>query len=136
MFLDPRAAGLLPRWNRAAADDVVACSAPRPAANPDDRALTELIGELTTRSERFTARWATHNVRWHTAPAPSASTTASSATSPSPTRPSSSPATPARPHHLHRRAGPPAPSAAFLASWANSTDQPTDQHPVEQPKAR
>ena len=28
--------------------------------------LTELIGELTTRSETFSALWATHNVRWHT----------------------------------------------------------------------
>jgi hypothetical protein len=31
--------------------------------SPDDRELTGLIGELTTRSERFSARWATHNVR-------------------------------------------------------------------------
>lgn len=34
--------------------------------NPDDRELTELVGELTTRSERFSALWATHDVRWHT----------------------------------------------------------------------
>ena len=34
--------------------------------NPDDRRLTELIGELTTRSDRFSALWATHDVRWHT----------------------------------------------------------------------
>ena len=33
---------------------------------PDDRELTELIGDLTTRSERFSALWATYNVRWHT----------------------------------------------------------------------
>ena len=34
--------------------------------SPGDRELTELIGELTTRSERFNALWATHNLRWHT----------------------------------------------------------------------
>ena len=34
--------------------------------HPDDRELNELVGELTTRSERFSALWATHNVRWHT----------------------------------------------------------------------
>jgi hypothetical protein len=28
--------------------------------------LTELIGELTTRSERFSALWASHDVRRHT----------------------------------------------------------------------
>ncbi len=34
--------------------------------SPDDRELTELIGELTTRSQQFSTLWATHNVRWHT----------------------------------------------------------------------
>ena len=28
--------------------------------------MNELIGELSTRSEQFSALWATHNVRWHT----------------------------------------------------------------------
>ncbi len=34
--------------------------------SPDDRELTELIGELTTRSQQFSTLWATHDVRWHT----------------------------------------------------------------------
>jgi len=64
-FLDPRSADFYPDWNRAAADGVSLLRA-EAGRSPDDRALTELIGELTTRSERFSALWATHNVRWHT----------------------------------------------------------------------
>ncbi|HLM05786.1 MAG TPA: helix-turn-helix transcriptional regulator [Blastococcus sp.] len=64
-FLDPRAADFYPDWNRAAADSVSLLRA-QAGRSPDDRELTELIGELTTRSERFSALWATHNVRWHT----------------------------------------------------------------------
>jgi hypothetical protein len=33
--------------------------------NPYDRALTELVGELSTRSEPFRKWWAAHNVRYH-----------------------------------------------------------------------
>jgi transcriptional regulator with XRE-family HTH domain len=64
-FLDPRAADFYPDWNRAAGDGVALLRA-EAGRNPDDRVLTELIGELTTRSEKFSALWATHNVRWHT----------------------------------------------------------------------
>jgi hypothetical protein len=35
--------------------------------NPYDRGLSDLIGELSTRSETFRNRWATHNVRLHRA---------------------------------------------------------------------
>lgn len=31
--------------------------------NPYDKGLTDLVGELSTRSEFFRTRWATHNVR-------------------------------------------------------------------------
>ena len=64
-FLDPRAADFYPDWNRAAADGVALLRS-EVGRSPDDRQLTDLIGELTTRSERFSALWATHNVRWHT----------------------------------------------------------------------
>ncbi len=64
-FLDPRAADFYPDWNRAAADGVSLLRA-EAGRNPDDRVLTDLIGELTTRSEKFSTLWATHNVRWHT----------------------------------------------------------------------
>lgn len=33
--------------------------------NPYDRGLTDLVGELSTRSEEFRSRWAAHNVRFH-----------------------------------------------------------------------
>jgi hypothetical protein len=33
--------------------------------NPYDQALTDLIGELSTRSHEFRTRWAAHNVRQH-----------------------------------------------------------------------
>jgi hypothetical protein len=33
--------------------------------DPYDRALTDLIGELSTRSEVFRTWWAAHNVRLH-----------------------------------------------------------------------
>jgi transcriptional regulator with XRE-family HTH domain len=64
-FLNPRAADFYPDWNRAAGDGVALLRA-EAGRNPGDRELNELIGELTTRSERFSALWATHNVRWHT----------------------------------------------------------------------
>jgi transcription regulator MmyB-like protein len=33
--------------------------------DPYDRALSDLVGELATRSEEFRTRWAAHNVRLH-----------------------------------------------------------------------
>jgi hypothetical protein len=33
--------------------------------NPYDRALSELVGELSTRSDAFRTWWAAHNVRYH-----------------------------------------------------------------------
>jgi transcriptional regulator with XRE-family HTH domain len=64
-FLDPRAGDFYPDWPRAAADTVALLRA-ETGRQPDDRILNELIGELSTRSQQFSALWATHNVRWHT----------------------------------------------------------------------
>jgi hypothetical protein len=33
--------------------------------NPHDRALSDLVGELSTRSKTFRIWWAAHNVRFH-----------------------------------------------------------------------
>lgn len=63
-FLDPRATDFYPDWNRVAAD-VVSQLRAEVGRSPDDRELTELVGELTTRSRQFSALWATHDVRWH-----------------------------------------------------------------------
>ena len=64
-FLDPAAVDFYPRWDRAAAD-TVALLRVEAGRSPDDRVLNELVGELSTKNERFAALWATHNVRWHT----------------------------------------------------------------------
>lgn len=63
-FLDPRARDLYPNWNEAA-NTSVALLRTEAGRNPFDRGLTDLVGELVTRSETFRNRWAAHNVRLH-----------------------------------------------------------------------
>jgi transcriptional regulator with XRE-family HTH domain len=63
-FLDPRAHDFFADWERAA-DDTVAGLRTDAGRNPYDRALTDLVGELATRSEEFRTRWASHDVRHH-----------------------------------------------------------------------
>lgn len=65
VFLDARAERFWTGWPRIA-DDVVALLHVQAARQPHDRALTELIGELATRSDQFRLRWARHDVRAHT----------------------------------------------------------------------
>ena len=64
-FLDPGARDFWVDWERAAHDTVGVL---RSAAgrDPFDKALTALVGELSTRSEEFRRRWATHHVHLHT----------------------------------------------------------------------
>lgn len=63
-FLDPAAADFYPDWDRVT-QDVVAALRGEAGRNPYDKRLTDLVGELSTRSERFRALWAAHNVRHH-----------------------------------------------------------------------
>jgi transcriptional regulator with XRE-family HTH domain len=65
VFLDPRAKEFFADWGRAA-KDVAALLRLEAGRNPFDRALSDLVGELSTRSEEFRGHWATHNVRLHT----------------------------------------------------------------------
>ena len=65
-FLDPRALRLYPDWN-GAANTTVALLRTEAGRNPYDKGLTDLVGELSTRSEEFRTRWAAHNVRVHRA---------------------------------------------------------------------
>jgi MmyB-like transcription regulator ligand binding domain len=51
-------------WDKTA-DDAVAVLHGEAGRNPYDRDPTELIGELSTQSEAFRARWARHDVRYH-----------------------------------------------------------------------
>jgi transcriptional regulator with XRE-family HTH domain len=63
-FLDPRAAEFYPDW-KAIADTTVALLRSEAGRDPYNRALTDLIGELATRSDEFRTRWAAHDVRLH-----------------------------------------------------------------------
>jgi len=63
-FLNPHATGLYPDWSLAA-DTTVAMLRTEAGRHPYDRALTDLIGELSTRSDTFRSRWAAHNVLLH-----------------------------------------------------------------------
>jgi transcriptional regulator with XRE-family HTH domain len=65
-FLNPNAAGLYPHWDEAA-DTTVAMLRIEAGRNPYDRDLSDLVGELSTRSETFRNRWAAHNVVLHRA---------------------------------------------------------------------
>lgn len=64
IFLDNRSFGFYPDWDRAA-NDTVAILRTEAGRDPYDRGLTDLVGELSTRSEEFRTRWAAHNVRQH-----------------------------------------------------------------------
>lgn len=48
-----------------AANDIVAALRTEAGKNPYDRGLSDLVGELSTRSEEFATRWVTQNVRFH-----------------------------------------------------------------------
>ena len=63
-YLDPRARDFFTDWNRTAKECVAALRT-QAGRDPLDRDLSDLIGELSTRSEEFAALWATHDVRLH-----------------------------------------------------------------------
>jgi transcriptional regulator with XRE-family HTH domain len=65
VFLDPRASEFFRDWDKIA-NDTVAMLRAEAGRDLYDRRLTDLIGELSTRSEEFRRRWAAHNVRIHT----------------------------------------------------------------------
>ena len=64
VFLDPRATTFYVDWDRVA-NDVVAVLRAEAGRDPYDRDLSDLVGELSTRSELFRTLWAAHNVRRH-----------------------------------------------------------------------
>ena len=63
-FLDPAAVDFYSDWDRVAGD-LVAHLRSEAGRNPYDRNLSDLVGELSTRSDEFRIRWAAHNVRFH-----------------------------------------------------------------------
>ena len=63
-FLDPAAQEFFVEWEKAA-KDLVAALRQMAGRNPYDRELSDLVGELSTRSDAFRTWWAAHNVRYH-----------------------------------------------------------------------
>jgi transcriptional regulator with XRE-family HTH domain len=64
VFLDPRAEMFYGDWERVAGE-CVAILRWAAGRDPDDRDLSDLVGELATHSEVFRTRWAAHDVRFH-----------------------------------------------------------------------
>ncbi|MEW1813342.1 helix-turn-helix transcriptional regulator [Pseudarthrobacter phenanthrenivorans] len=62
VFLDPRAVDFYPDW-RLAAHDTVALLRAESGRDPFNKDLSDLVGELSTRNEDFSAYWSSHNVR-------------------------------------------------------------------------
>jgi transcriptional regulator with XRE-family HTH domain len=63
-FLDPTAQDFYADWERVA-KDLVAHLRSEAGRNPYDKNLSDLVGELSTRSQEFRTWWAAHNVRYH-----------------------------------------------------------------------
>jgi hypothetical protein len=63
-FLNPRAKEFFLDWDTIATDCVGILRA-EAGRDPYDKRLSDLIGELSTRSEEFRVRWAAHNVKLH-----------------------------------------------------------------------
>lgn len=66
IFLSPASRRFYTDWE-SAADSTVASLRTAAGRNPHDKGLTNLIGELVTRSDTFRIRWSAHNVRLHRA---------------------------------------------------------------------
>ena len=64
IFLDARSRDFWIAWDQAA-DNNVAALRTEAGRDPYDRTLTDLVGELSTRSQEFRMRWAAHDVRLH-----------------------------------------------------------------------
>jgi hypothetical protein len=65
IFLDPHAIEVFPDWEKVA-NDTVALLRAEAGRDPYDRELSDLIGELSTRSDHFRVRWAAPTVQIHT----------------------------------------------------------------------
>jgi transcriptional regulator with XRE-family HTH domain len=63
-FLTPQARDFYPDWPEVA-EATVAVLRSEAGRDPYNRELSDLVGELATRSEDFRVRWAAHNVRLH-----------------------------------------------------------------------
>ena len=64
IFLNAKATEFFCDWDNIASDAVAILRA-EAGRDPYDKRLSDLIGELSTRSEEFRVRWAAHNVKFH-----------------------------------------------------------------------
>ena len=64
VFLDPRARNIYVEWH-SVADDLTGALRIQAGRDPRNHALRDLVGELSTRSDEFVARWSQQNVRLH-----------------------------------------------------------------------
>jgi transcriptional regulator with XRE-family HTH domain len=64
VFLNPRAKEFFVDWDTIA-NDCVGMLRAEAGRDPYDKRLSDLIGELSTRSEEFRQRWAAHHVKLH-----------------------------------------------------------------------
>jgi transcriptional regulator with XRE-family HTH domain len=64
VFFDPYAKAFFLDWDTVARD-MVGSLRSQAGRNPSDRGVSDLIGELTTRSDAFARLWARHDVRLH-----------------------------------------------------------------------
>lgn len=64
IFLDESATDFFPDWEKIASDAVAILRA-EVGRDPYDKTLSNLVGELSTRSHEFRVRWAAHNVKFH-----------------------------------------------------------------------
>jgi hypothetical protein len=64
VYLDPAAPEFFVDWERIA-DDAAAMLRMEAGRNPHDPELIRLVGELSTHSEIFRRRWASHDVQYH-----------------------------------------------------------------------
>jgi MmyB-like transcription regulator ligand binding domain len=64
VFLDPTSTEFYRDWDGIAHATVGSLRAEAGRA-PDDRALTELVGELSVRSQDFRVRWAAHDLHYY-----------------------------------------------------------------------
>ena len=63
-FLDASATDFFPDWEKIASDAVAILRA-EAGRDPYDKTLSNLVGELSTRSDEFRVRWAAHDVKFH-----------------------------------------------------------------------
>jgi transcriptional regulator with XRE-family HTH domain len=63
-FLNPKAPEFFIEWDNVA-NDVIGVLRAEAGRDPYDKRLSDLIGELSTRSQEFRGRWAAHDVKLH-----------------------------------------------------------------------